>query len=173
VGLPRYGNRRLWLAGVQPVSAIPHDTGGTSAVLLSSVTFAVGHGYEGYVVQRTVQVGQQVTPGQGLLVIIPLDQVWVTANFKETGLGRMRIGQPSHLNADIYGGGVTYQGTVLGLSPGTGSVFELLPPQNATGNFIKVVQRVPVRIGLRAEDVEAHPIWLNLDDLKRIGTRIQ
>jgi membrane fusion protein (multidrug efflux system) len=116
----------------------------------------------GYVAQRTVQIGQQVAPGQGLLVIIPLDQVWVAANFKETDLGRMRIGQPAQLTADLYGGGVTYRGTVLGISPGTGSVFELLPPQNATGNFIKVVQRVPVRIGLRAQDIEAHPLRLGL-----------
>ncbi|MGA7983212.1 MAG: HlyD family efflux transporter periplasmic adaptor subunit [Chromatiaceae bacterium] len=116
----------------------------------------------GYVAQRTVQVGQQVSPGQGLLVIIPLDQVWVAANFKETDLAQMRVGQPARLTADVYGGGVRYRGTVLGISPGTGSVFELLPPQNATGNFIKVVQRVPVRIGLRAEDIKAHPLRLGL-----------
>jgi membrane fusion protein (multidrug efflux system) len=116
----------------------------------------------GYVAQRTVQLGQQVAPGKGLLVIIPLKQLWVDANFKETDLGRMRIGQPARLTADIYGGALTYRGTVLGISPGTGSVFELLPPQNATGNFIKVVQRVPVRIGLRAEDIAAHPLRLGL-----------
>jgi len=116
----------------------------------------------GYVAQRTVQVGQQVAPGQGLLAIIPLDQLWVDANFKETELGRMRIGQPVRLSADIYGGGVIYRGTVLGISPGTGSVFELLPPQNATGNFIKVVQRVPVRVGLEGKDLEARPLRLGL-----------
>jgi membrane fusion protein (multidrug efflux system) len=116
----------------------------------------------GYVAQRTVQLGQQVAPGQALLAIIPLDQIWVEANFKETDLAEMRVGQPARVSSDLYGGGVEYRGTVLGISPGTGSVFELLPPQNATGNWIKVVRRVPVRIGLNAKDVQAHPLRLGL-----------
>jgi len=116
----------------------------------------------GYVAQRTVQVGQQVAPGQALLAIIPLGQIWVEANFKETDLAEMRVGQPARVSSDLYGGGVQYHGTVLGISPGTGSVFELLPPQNATGNWIKVVRRVPVRIGLNAKDVRAHPLRLGL-----------
>jgi membrane fusion protein, multidrug efflux system len=116
----------------------------------------------GYVAQRTVQVGQQVVPGQALLAIIPLGQIWVEANFKETDLAEMRVGQPARVSSDLYGGGVQYHGTVLGISPGTGSVFELLPPQNATGNWIKVVRRVPVRIGLNAKDVRAHPLRLGL-----------
>jgi len=159
------------------LQALRADTEGTNIAEHPRVRLAVSalrHAYlslertrirapvTGYVAQRTVQVGQQVAPGQGLLVIVPLDQVWVAANFKETDLGRMRVGQPVQLTADIYGGDVAYHGTVLGISPGTGSVFELLPPQNATGNFIKVVQRVPVRIGLRGEDVSAHPLRLGL-----------
>lgn len=116
----------------------------------------------GYVAQRTVQVGQQVAPGKALLAIIPLDQIWVEANFKETDLADMRVGQPARVSSDLYGAGVQYHGTVLGISPGTGSVFELLPPQNATGNWIKVVRRVPVRIGLGAKDVRAHPLRLGL-----------
>ena len=116
----------------------------------------------GYVAQRRVQVGQQVAPGQPLLAIIPLDQVWVVANFKETELAHVRVGQPARVTADLYGNGVHFRGTVLGISPGTGSVFELLPPQNATGNWIKVVRRVQVRIGLRPEDIEAHPLRLGL-----------
>jgi membrane fusion protein (multidrug efflux system) len=116
----------------------------------------------GYVAQRTVQVGQQVSPGQVLLAIIPLDQVWVVANFKETDLADMRVGQPARVSSDLYGGAAAYQGEVLGISPGTGSAFELLPPQNATGNWIKVVRRVPVRIGLRGGDLKAHPLRLGL-----------
>jgi membrane fusion protein (multidrug efflux system) len=116
----------------------------------------------GYVAQRTVQVGQQVSPGNPLLAVIALNGVWVAANYKETQLGQMRVGQPAQVSSDLYGGDVKYHGTVLGISPGTGSVFELLPPQNATGNWIKVVRRVPVRIGLRPEDVQAHPLRLGL-----------
>lgn len=116
----------------------------------------------GYVAKRTVQVGQQVQPGNPLLALVPLDQIWVEANFKETELGKMRIGQPVTLHADFYGSSVTFHGHVAGISAGTGSVFELLPPQNATGNWIKVVQRVPVRITLNARELKQHPLRLGL-----------
>jgi len=116
----------------------------------------------GYVAQSTVQLGQQVAPGKPLLAIVPLDRVWVVANFKETVLAKMRVGQPVDVKADLYGGRVHYHGTVLGISPGTGSTFELLPPENATGNWIKVVRRVPVRIGLPGAELKAHPLRLGL-----------
>lgn len=116
----------------------------------------------GYVARRSVQVGQRVAPGAALMTIVPLDQVWVDANFKEVQLGRMRIGQPVTLEADLYGSRVEYHGKVAGLGAGTGSAFALLPAQNATGNWIKVVQRVPVRIELDPKEIEAHPLRVGL-----------
>lgn len=116
----------------------------------------------GYVAQRTVQIGERVTPGSPMLAIVPLDQIWVEANFKETQLGRMRIGQPVELTADQYGGAVVYHGRIAGISAGTGSAFELLPPQNATGNWIKIVRRVPVRIDLQADELKNHPLRVGL-----------
>ncbi|HEY5308221.1 MAG TPA: HlyD family efflux transporter periplasmic adaptor subunit, partial [Casimicrobiaceae bacterium] len=116
----------------------------------------------GYVAKRTVQVGQRVAPGAPLMAIIPLDQVWVDANFKEVQLRRMRIGQPVRLTADAYGSNVEYHGTVAGLGVGTGSAFALLPAQNATGNWIKVVQRIPVRIALDPKELAAHPLRVGL-----------
>jgi len=117
---------------------------------------------DGVVAQRTVQVGEQVAPGMPLLAIVPLDNVWVDANFKEVQLTRMRVGQPVTLTADIYGSGVTYHGYVAGLSPGSGAAFALLPPQNASGNWIKIVQRVPVRIKIDPADLKAHPLRVSL-----------
>jgi membrane fusion protein, multidrug efflux system len=116
----------------------------------------------GYVAKRAVQLGQRVSPGAPLMAVIPLDQVWVDANFKEGQLSHMRIGQPATLTADIYGTAVKFQGKVAGLSAGTGSAFALLPAQNATGNWIKVVQRVPVRVVLDAKDLAAHPLRVGL-----------
>ena len=116
----------------------------------------------GYVAQRSVQLGQSVQPGQPLMRVVPLEGVWVSANFKETQLRNMRIGQPVELTADIYGRGAKYHGTVDGIGAGTGSVFSLLPPQNATGNWIKVVQRIPVRIGLDADDLKERPLRIGL-----------
>ena len=116
----------------------------------------------GYVAKRTVQVGQRVAPGAPLMAIIPLDQVWVDANFKEVQLRRMRIGQPVTLTADAYGSSVEYHGKVAGLGVGTGSAFALLPAQNATGNWIKVVQRVPVRIALDPKELADHPLRVGL-----------
>lgn len=124
----------------------------------------------GYVAKRAVQVGQQVNPGTALLAIIPLDQVWVDANFKESQLGRIRIGQDVILTADANSG-VTYHGKVVGLSPGTGSAFDLLPPQNATGNWIKIVQRLPVRISLDPDEVAKHPLRIGLSMRVTVHTR--
>lgn len=123
----------------------------------------------GYIAQRTVQVGQVVRPEQPLMAIVPLDEVWVEANFKETELARVRIGQPAIVTADFYGDDVQYHGHVVGLSPGTGSVFQLLPPQNATGNWIEIVQRIPVRIELNPQEVKEHPLRLGLSLTARIN----
>ncbi|MFC3339528.1 HlyD family efflux transporter periplasmic adaptor subunit [Paracandidimonas soli] len=116
----------------------------------------------GIVARRSAQVGQRVAPGTPLMTVVPLDQAWVEANFKESQLRRMRIGQPVTMTADLYGGSVTYHGVVAGLDAGTGSAFALLPAQNATGNWIKVVQRVPVRIALDPEDLARHPLRVGL-----------
>jgi membrane fusion protein (multidrug efflux system) len=116
----------------------------------------------GYVAQRSVQVGQRVSPGTPLMAIVPLNAVWVDANFKEVQLTHMRIGQPVELTADVYGSGVIFHGKVIGFSAGTGSAFSLLPAQNATGNWIKVVQRLPVRIGLDPQELEKHPLRIGL-----------
>ncbi|HUR88975.1 MAG TPA: efflux RND transporter periplasmic adaptor subunit [Ramlibacter sp.] len=117
---------------------------------------------DGYVAKRTVQVGQRVAPGAPLMSIIPLQQVWVDANFKESQLRKIRIGQPVKLVADVYGKKVEYHGTVEGLGAGTGSAFALLPAQNATGNWIKVVQRVPVRVALDKKEIAEHPLRVGL-----------
>ncbi|KVN98744.1 efflux RND transporter periplasmic adaptor subunit [Burkholderia ubonensis] len=116
----------------------------------------------GYVAKRSVQVGQRVSPGTPLMSVVPLNAVWVDANFKEVQLNHMRIGQPVELTADIYGSSVVYHGKVIGFSAGTGSAFSLLPAQNATGNWIKVVQRLPVRIELDPKDLEKHPLRIGL-----------
>ncbi|MBU9648488.1 EmrA/EmrK family multidrug efflux transporter periplasmic adaptor subunit [Burkholderia multivorans] len=116
----------------------------------------------GYVAKRSVQVGQRVSPGTPLMSVVPLNAVWVDANFKEVQLKHMRIGQPVELTADIYGSSVVYHGKVVGFSAGTGSAFSLLPAQNATGNWIKVVQRLPVRIELDPKDLDRHPLRIGL-----------
>ncbi|WP_116141545.1 efflux RND transporter periplasmic adaptor subunit [Trinickia diaoshuihuensis] len=116
----------------------------------------------GYVAKRSVQVGQRVSPGTPLMAIVPLESVWVDANFKEVQLTHMRIGQEVRLTADIYGSSVVYHGKVVGFSAGTGSAFSLLPAQNATGNWIKVVQRLPVRIALDPAELRAHPLRIGL-----------
>jgi membrane fusion protein (multidrug efflux system) len=116
----------------------------------------------GYVARRSVQLGERVGPGTALLSIVPLDQVWVDANFREAELAHMRVGQPVTLTADVYGRGVRFHGTVAGFGAGTGSAFALLPAQNASGNWIKIVQRVPVRIRLEPREVAEHPLQIGL-----------
>ena len=124
----------------------------------------------GYVAKRSVQVGAHVSPGMALLSIAPLDQLWVDANFKESELQNIRIGQPVTVEADIYGGKVTYHGNVVGLSAGTGSAFSLLPAQNASGNWIKVVQRLPVRIALDSKELAEHPLRVGLSATVTVDT---
>src|SRR5450830_1326180 len=117
---------------------------------------------DGYVARRTVQLGQRVAAGTPLMSIIPLNQLWVDANFKEVQLRNIRIGQPVNLTADLYGKKVEYKGSVSGLGMGTGAAFALLPAQNATGNWIKVVQRVPVRVALDAAQLTQNPLRVGL-----------
>ncbi len=127
----------------------------------------------GHVAKRTVQLGQRVMPGAALMTIVPLEQVWVEANFKETQLADMRIGQPVELTSDLYGTGVTYDGKLASLGLGTGGAFALLPAQNASGNWIKIVQRVPVRIELDPKQLAAHPLRLGLSMSVDVSIRDQ
>ena len=126
---------------------------------------------DGVVAKRSVQVGQQIQAGTPVLAIVPLAEVHVDANFKEGQLERVRIGQPVEVTSDLYGGAVTYRGYVVGLSGGTGSTFAAIPAQNATGNWIKVVQRVPVRIRLEPADLRANPLQVGLSMEATIDTR--
>jgi membrane fusion protein, multidrug efflux system len=116
----------------------------------------------GYVAERSVQLGNSVQPGQQLMTVVPLHDLWIDANFKESQLRHIRIGQPAKVVSDLYGGDAEYHGKVIGLGAGTGSVFSLLPAQNATGNWIKVVQRVPVRIALDNKELDKHPLRIGL-----------
>lgn len=116
----------------------------------------------GYVAQRTVEVGQSITPTTNLMAVIPKDYVWVDANYKETQLTYMRVGQPATVWFDLYGSKVSYTGKVLGIASGSGSVFSIIPPQNATGNWIKIVQRLPVRVSLDEETLKNHPVRLGI-----------
>ncbi|MPV65396.1 HlyD family efflux transporter periplasmic adaptor subunit [Burkholderia sp. BE17] len=125
----------------------------------------------GYVAKRSVQVGQRVSPGTPLMAIVPLDGVWIDANYKESQLRNMRIGQPVTLTADVYGGKVKYHGRVVGFSAGTGSAFASLPAQNATGNWIKIVQRLPARIQLDQKELDAHPLRIGLSMDVDVDTR--
>jgi membrane fusion protein (multidrug efflux system) len=125
----------------------------------------------GVVTGRHVQLGQKIAPGVPLMSVVPLDHLWVEANFKESQLRHLRIGQPVELTADVYGNQVVYRGTVMGQEAGTGSAFSLLPAQNATGNWIKVVQRVPIRIALDSRQVAAHPLQLGLSMRVTVDTR--
>ena len=123
---------------------------------------------DGEVAQRTVQLGQQVAPGTPLMAVVPLHAVWVDANFKEAQLAGMRVGQPVAITTDIYGGGVEFHGKVEGLGAGSGNAFALLPPQNASGNWIKIVQRVPVRIALDPGELRDHPLRIGLSVYARV-----
>jgi len=140
------------------------------AAYLAFARTALPSPVSGIVAKRSVQVGQRVSPGTPLMAVIPLDQVWVDANFKERQLLNLRPGQAVKLRADIYGSAVTFHGHIAGFGAGTGSAFALLPPQNATGNWIKVVQRVPVRIALDPAELAQHPLQLGLSMVVEVDT---
>jgi membrane fusion protein (multidrug efflux system) len=155
------------LAAVQGTSVSNNPDVLSAIAALRTAAVVLGHmklyaPVDGVIAQRTVQLGQQIAPGTPLMAVVPLNDVWIDANFKEGQLENMRIGQPATVTADIYGGGMKYHGKVVGLGAGSGSAFALLPPQNATGNWIKIVQRVPVRIALDPKDLRNHPLRVGL-----------
>jgi membrane fusion protein (multidrug efflux system) len=155
---------RAQIAGTQPEThprVLLAESNLRSAWLAKNRT-AVRAPLSGYMVRRQVQLGQQVSPATEMVAIAPLDTVWIDANFKETQLENIRINQPVAIKADIYGSHFKYHGRVLGLTAGTGAALAVLPPENATGNWIKIVQRVPVRIGLDRNELRDHPLYLGL-----------
>ena len=127
----------------------------------------------GQVAKRNVQLGQQIGAGAPLMAIVPMNDLWVDVNFKETQLAKLKVGQEVELTSDFYGSDVKFKGTIQGLSAGTGSAFSLLPAQNATGNWIKVVQRVPVRVRLNPQELAAHPLRIGLSMHATVDTRNQ
>jgi membrane fusion protein (multidrug efflux system) len=128
---------------------------------------------DGVIAQRTVQVGQRVNAGAPLMAVVPLANVWVDANFKEGQLAGMRIGQPVKITTDIYGSRIAYHGKIAGLGAGSGSAFAVLPPQNASGNWIKIVQRVPVRIALDPAELDKNPLRIGLSVSAEVDVRDQ
>jgi membrane fusion protein (multidrug efflux system) len=117
---------------------------------------------DGVVARRNIQVGQRVAPGTVMMSVVPISQLYVDANFKESQLAKVRVGQTATLTSDLYGDDVEYHGKVIGFSGGTGAAFALIPAQNATGNWIKVVQRLPVRIALDPKELADHPLRVGL-----------
>jgi membrane fusion protein, multidrug efflux system len=124
----------------------------------------------GIVTQRRAQVGQWVNADDPLMALVPIEEMWVDANFREVSLKHLRIGQPVEIISDMYGRGMKFHGNVVGLNPGTGSVFSVLPPQNATGNWIKIIQRVPVKISLNIDELKRHPLVLGLSMTTYVNT---
>ncbi len=124
----------------------------------------------GFIAERSVQLGQRVAPGQPLLTVVPLNALWLDANFKEVQLRDLRIGQPVRIRSDLYGGGFPFHGKVEGLAAGTGAAFSLLPAQNASGNWIKVVQRVPVRVSIDPDELKSHPLRIGLSATVEVDT---
>jgi membrane fusion protein (multidrug efflux system) len=118
--------------------------------------------FDGVIAQRNVQIGQRIAAGVPIMTVVPVDRMYVDANYKEGQLTKVKIGQKARMTADLYGGGVVYHGTVVGLAGGTGSAFAIIPAQNATGNWIKVVQRLPVRIMLDPAELKEHPLRVGL-----------
>ncbi len=140
------------------------------AAALAAVRTRVFAPANGMVAQRSAQVGKRVSTGERLLTIVPLDQLWVDTNFKEVQIKDIRPGQSATVTADIYGSSVVYHGQVAGIEAGTGAAFTLLPPQNATGNWIKVVQRAPVRIVLDPGELRLHPLRIGMSATVSVHT---
>ena len=148
--------------GVREHPNVKRAAGHLAELLLAVQRTSLLAPVSGQIAKRNVQIGQHVNPGAPLMAVIPLDQLWVDANFKEAQLRNMRVGQPVTLESDLYGSAVEYDGKIIGIGAGTGSAFALLPAQNASGNWIKVVQRVPVRISLDVKQLSAHPLRIGL-----------
>lgn len=164
------------LSGKQPVEASPPVLQAAAQVRLAYRNLqrsTIISPINGTVGQRSVQIGQQVGPGVPLMSIIPLERLWVEANFKEGQIRNMRVGQPVRIVSDVYGSQVVYRGHVEGFSAGTGSAFSMLPSQNAAGNWIKVVQRVPIVISLDPAELAAHPLRLGLSMQVSVDTHVR
>ncbi len=165
----------------QSQTAVQGTDVGTNPAVLSAIAayrraaIARGHMHivaptDGVVAQRTVQIGQQIAAGTPLMAVVPLDRVWVDANFRETQLKDLRIGQAVTVTADTYGSDIVYHGRVAGVGAGSGNAFALLPPQNASGNWIKIVQRVPVRIALNRDELRRNPLRIGLSVTATVDT---
>jgi membrane fusion protein, multidrug efflux system len=128
---------------------------------------------EGLIAQRKIQVGMWTDSGYPMMAVIPLDQIWINANFKETQMKRMRIGQTVKITSDLYGRDTVFHGKIVGLPGGAGNAFSLLPPQNLSGNWIKIVQRLPVRVGLDPEELRLHPLRVGLSMEATVDLRDQ
>ena len=161
------------IAGTTPQShpAIEAAKAAFRSAYINNKRLAVLAPTDGVIAKRNVQVGQQISQGVPLMSIVAANQLWVEANFKETQLANLRVGQPVELTSDVFGSGVKFKGTVQGIGIGTGSAFSVLPAQNATGNWIKIVQRIPVRIMLDAQELKQHPLRVGMSMHVSIDTR--
>ena len=160
--------------GHGPIAQLPAVRIAAARVLAAYTALArciVRAPVSGYVAKRSVQLGEHIEPGRPLMVIIPLHHLWITANFKEDDLGSLRLGQPVRIVTSLYGDSVTYHGHVVGIGAGTGSAFSILPPNNASGNWIRIVQRVPVRISLPVKALMAHPLRVGLSATATVNTQ--
>jgi membrane fusion protein, multidrug efflux system len=164
---------RAWIDGTTVASnpAVRDAAAAVHAAYLNYARTVLPAPVSGFVARRDVQLGERVNSGTPLMAVVPLDEVWVDANFKESQLDSMRVGQPVTLISDLYGSGVVFHGRVIGFGAGTGSAFSLLPAQNATGNWIKIVQRVPVRIALDPRELAQHPLQIGLSMKAYVSVR--
>src|SRR5487761_913826 len=164
---------RAWIDGTTIASnpAVRDAAASVHAAYLNYARTVLPAPVSGFVAKRDVQLGERVNSGTPLMSVVPLDEVWVDANFKESQLDSMRVGQAVTLTADLYGGDVVFHGRVIGFGAGTGSAFSLLPAQNATGNWIKIVQRVPVRIALDPRELARHPLQIGLSMKASVDVR--
>ena len=169
----RKPNRRTFLktTAAALVATVQSDSAAVDNARLNLEYTTIKAPIDGVIAKRQVQLGQRVRAGTPLMVVVPLHDLHVDANFKENELENIRVGQKVRLTADLYGGRVVYQGVVDGFSGGTGAAFAAIPAQNATGNWIKVVQRVPVRIRLQPEELAANPLSVGVSMRARIDTR--
>ena len=160
------------VAGTEPANqpAVSEAAAKVQEACLAWLRSVIPAPVDGVVGRRAVQLGQRITAGTPVMGLVPLGGVWVDANFKEGQLRHMRLGQPVSLTSDLYGGKLVYRGRIAGFAPGTGSAFALLPAQNATGNWIKIVQRLPVRIALDPAELAQHPLRVGLSMLVDIDT---